>query len=130
MRNRIQKNFQSGIFHSCFLFNSLLFLANIYAILVVLIVASIGVAMVEPVGEAYFFDILQTKKEELRFYSPYTTTVDVSHFIGRISATIVLFFLPFKFLFLLFALFMLILFLVSTKMKNIVEFRKDGKSNR
>ena len=105
------------------------FLNNIYIILGILVIASIGVAMIEPIAEAYFFDVLQTKKEELRFYSPYTTTVDVYHFVGRVSSTLVLFFLPFKFLFLLFAAFMFGLFLVSSRIRNVIESRKDGREN-
>jgi len=106
------------------------FLTDIYLILTFLVIASIGISMIEPVAEAYFFDILQTKKEELKFYSPYTTTVDFYHFLGRVSATIVLFFLPFKFLFLLFSFFMFVLFLVSYRIKNVIESRKDGKENK
>ena len=105
------------------------FLNNLYIILGILVLASIGIAMIEPTAEAYFFDILQTKREELRFYSPYTTTVDISYLIGRVFSTIVLFFLPFKFLFLLFAAFMFTLFLVSSRMRNVIESRKDGREN-
>lgn len=106
------------------------FITNIYLILGLLVVASIGISMIEPVAEAYFFDILCTKKEELKFYSPYTTTVDAYHFLGRVSATVVLLFLPFKFLFLLFGSFMFILFLISHKIKNVIESRRDGKTNK
>jgi len=106
------------------------FLTNIYFILGILVIASIGIAMVEPIAEAYFFDVLKTKKGELKFYSPYTTTVDVSHFVGRVSSAIVLLFLPFKFLFLLFAVFMFGLFLISGKIRNVIESRKDGRENK
>ncbi len=106
------------------------FVSNIYIILGLLVLASIGVAMVEPVAEAYFFDILETKKEELRFYSPYTTNVDVFHLLGRVSATAVLFFLPFRFLFILFGGFMFVLFLLSFRIRNVIESRKDGKENK
>jgi MFS family permease len=124
-----KKIFKIGFLIIAFCSLACFFLTNIYIILGILILASMGIAMVEPVAEAYFFDVLRTKKEELRFYNPYSTTVDSAHFLGRVSSTIILFFLPFRFLFLLFAGFMLGLFLLSSNIKNVIESRKDGREN-
>ena len=88
-----------------------------------LVLAGVGMAMVEPTTEAYFFDVLKGK-EELRFYGPYNTAIDVNYFIAEIIAATILIFLPFKFLFILFGLFMLILFLLSFKIKNIIEGKR------
>ncbi|MCR4284781.1 MAG: MFS transporter [archaeon] len=96
------------------------FVPNIYVILSLLVLASIGMAMVEPTTEAYFFDILKGK-EKYRFYSPYNTTIDVAGFIGKLSAAILLIFLPFKYLFILFAVFMFLLFLTASKVKKVIE---------
>ena len=60
-------------------------------------------------------------KEALRFYGPYNTTIDVNNFIVKIAASILLIFLPFKFIFLLFGGFMFVFFLVSFKMRDVVE---------
>ncbi|MCK5625068.1 MFS transporter [Candidatus Pacearchaeota archaeon] len=96
------------------------FIGNIYIIMILLTLASIGMAMLEPTTEAYFFDILK-KKEELRYYGPYKTKEDVNNFLGKILASSLLIILPFKYIFLLFALFMLIMFFLSSKTKRIIE---------
>jgi len=102
----------------CFIFSS------IYIILILLVLASVGMAMLEPTTEAYFFDI-SSKKEEYRFYGPYNTAIDSLGFIGRISASLVLLIFPFKFLFILFGVFMFLLFLLSFKTKGIIEQRRQ-----
>lgn len=95
----------------CFFISS-----NILLTLGVLVLASLGMAMIEPTTEAYFLKILK-KKDECRFYGPYNTTIDVNQFVAEILSATVLVFLPFKFLFLLFFIFMFGLFLLSLKMK-------------
>ncbi|MBD3253247.1 MFS transporter [Candidatus Pacearchaeota archaeon] len=102
--------------------------SNIYIIFLFLIFASIGLAMLEPTTEAYFFDILKGK-EDLRFYGPYNTTIDFNRFLGGILSAFLLLFMPFKFIFLLFSIVMFLLFLLSFKTRNIIESRRDGKKN-
>jgi len=99
------------------------FVSNIYLILSLLVLASIGMAMLEPTTEAYFFDILK-EKEKYRFYGPYNTAIDAGNFIGKIFASCLLIFLPFNFLFLLFGGFMFLFFLLSFKIKNVIEIRR------
>ncbi|MCH7524657.1 MAG: MFS transporter, partial [Bacteroidetes bacterium] len=99
------------------------FVGNIYLILLLLILANIGIAMIEPTTEAYFFDILKGK-QVLQFYGPYNTTIDVNNFVVKIAASTLLIFLPFKFIFLLFGGFMFIFFLVCFKMREVVEAKK------
>ncbi len=99
------------------------FIENIYVVLGILTLASVGMAMIEPTTEAYFFKI-SSGKNDTRFYGPYNTTIDANGFIGKISASCVLLFLPFKFLFILFGIFMLIMFFFSHKTKNIIESRE------
>ena len=57
-------------------------------------------------------------------YGPYNTAIDTGSFIGKIFPSLMLIFLPFKFVFLLFGVFMFLLFLISFKTKNVVELRK------
>ncbi|MFH1522082.1 MAG: MFS transporter [archaeon] len=115
--------FKLGYFIVAVFSISCFFFSNIYIILALLALASIGMAMLEPTTEAYFFDIL--KKEEIdRFYGPYNTAVDTGSFIGKFFASILLILLPFKFIFLLFGGVMFTLFLLSFKTKNIVESKK------
>jgi len=104
------------------------FIGNIFIILALLILASIGLAMLEPTTEAYFFDVLKGK-QSLRFYGPYNTAISVNAFIGRFAPSILLIFFPFKFIFLLFAGFMFLMVLVSFFIKDVIESRRDGKNN-
>jgi len=99
------------------------FVSNIYFILSLLVLASIGMAMLEPTTEAYFFDILK-EKEKYRFYGPYNTCIETGNFVGKIFPSLLLIFLPFNFLFLLFASLMFLLFLFSFKVKNVLEVRR------
>jgi len=96
------------------------FTANIYLILLYLILASFGLAMLEPTTEAYFFDVLKGR-EDLRFYGPYNTTIDANNLIGRVLSTIILFLLPFNYLFLFYSFSMFIFFLISFKTRKIIE---------
>ncbi len=103
------------------------FIGNIYLILGILAVAGVGVAMIESTTESYFLDLLKTKKDELRFYGPYNTSIDANHFIGEFISAVILVFLPFKFLFVLFGIFMFVLFLISTRIRDVVEDKKIVK---
>ncbi len=96
------------------------FVSNIYLLLALLVIASFGMAMVEPTIEAYFFDILK-KSEASRFYGPYNTRADVGGLIARVFATLLLVFLPFKSLFILFGAFMIIMVFFASRMKDFVE---------
>ncbi|MBU1129497.1 MAG: MFS transporter [Nanoarchaeota archaeon] len=96
------------------------FITNIYLVLLLLALASIGMAMLESTTEAYFFDIIN-KKQECKYYGPYNTGIDVCQFVGKVLASVFLIFLPFNYIFLLFGALM---FLLSFKIKNVIENRK------
>ncbi|MFH1801806.1 MAG: MFS transporter [archaeon] len=102
---------------SCF------FIGSIYLILALLILASVFVAMLEPTTEAYFFDLV-TKEQKDKYYGPYNTTLDVNNGISLFLCAAVLFFLPFKFIFIFIGICMLFFALLSLKIKNIVESRR------
>jgi MFS family permease len=91
--------------------------------MILLIFASVGMAMLEPTTEAYFFDLTRDDQEQ-RFYGPYNTAADISQFIGKIFASVLLIFFPFKYLFLLFASLMGIYAIFSSRVKDIVEQKK------
>jgi len=118
-----KKMFKIGFLIPCIFAVSCFFFSNVYIILSLLVLASIGLAMLEPTTEAYFFDILKGK-EELRFYGPYNTTMDVNNFIGKIIASTLLIFLPFRYIFLIFAGFMFIMFLISFRIRDVVERKR------
>lgn len=120
-----KKLFKTGYFLVFIVSILCFFISNIYLLLGLLIFASLGIAMIEPTSEAYFFDIVK-KNQDLRFYAPYNTTIVFHEFIGKISAAIVLLFLPFNYLFLLFGGFMLMMFFISLRMRDVFECkRKD-----
>ncbi len=99
------------------------FITNVYVVLGILALASVGLAMLESTTEAYFFDITKDK-DESRFYGPYNTTIEVNQFIGKILSSCLLLFLPFKFIFLLFGAFMLFFVFVSSRIKEVIEKRR------
>ena len=123
-----KKLFKIGFFIPFFFALLCFFVGNIYFVLLFLVLASLGLAILEPTTEAYFFDILKGK-QSLRFYGPYNTSIDVNHFVGRIISAVLLLFLPFKFVFLFFSVAMFFFFLVSFKTRAIIEKRRDGKKN-
>ena len=91
-------------------------LTNIYWILLVLVLASIGAAFLEPTTEAYFFKLIPKAKEN-KYYGPFCTASDFNSLIGLLIAAGVLFFLPFKYIFLLLAIQMTFFALVALKLK-------------
>ena len=99
------------------------FVSSVYVALILLILASLGMAMLEPTVEAYFFDVLKGE-DEYRYYGPYNTTFTVHDFVGKILGSVLLIFLPFKFIFLLFGGLMFLLFLVSFGVKDVVESKR------
>ncbi|MBS3071173.1 MFS transporter [Candidatus Pacearchaeota archaeon] len=99
------------------------FVNSPYLVLGILALGSVGLAMLEPTTEAYFFDIIKNKKEENKFYGPYNTAIETGLIFGKIAPAILLIFLPFKYIFLLFSAFMFFFFIVSLKAKKVVERR-------
>lgn len=114
-----RKVFKFGYFFVAVISFICFFMSNIFVVLGLLVVASFGMSLLEPTTETHFFKILKKKSDENRFYGPYNTTIDSSSFVGRISGSILLIFLPFNYLFILYGGFMLIMFFFSSKIKNI-----------
>jgi ACDE family multidrug resistance protein len=92
------------------------FTSSILLIMIFLTLASFGLAMTESTIESYFLSIV--KKEEInRYFPPFNTSADVGAFIAKLIASLLIVILPFKSIFLLFALFMFIIILFSNKIK-------------
>lgn len=79
------------------------FVQNIYFLLILFILGSIGIAMLESSTEAYFFLIAPKKRLE-KYYSIYNTALDVFSIIGKLSIAGILAILSFKYSFLVVAL--------------------------
>ncbi len=99
------------------------FVNNLFFILALLVLASIGASMVESTTEAYFFDIIPANKKD-RYYGPYNTTIEVNYALASFSGALMLSFLDFKFLFILFGAVMISVALLSLKIRNVIESRK------
>ena len=99
------------------------FIPNIYFILGILVVAGLGIAMLESTTDAYFFDVI-SEKERDRFYGLYNTTIELNSFLGSALPAVILLFFPFKTIFLFFGGTMLILSLMSLKIKEVIENKK------
>ena len=104
----------------------LFFAKDVFWVLGLLIFASIPMAMLEPITEAYFFDIMKRKNDGHKFYGPYSTSLQIGFILGKIVPAIILIFLPFNYIFPVFGIFFALLFLLSFGAKNIIE---DGKKN-
>jgi len=96
------------------------FMPNLYFILGTIILASIGMAMLEPTTEAYFLELIK-KHERDRYYGIYNTSIEVFYASATLISALVLLVLPFKFLFLLYTILMLTLALISLKTKRILK---------
>ncbi len=94
------------------------FISNVFLILVILSLASFGMAFLEPTTEAYFLQIL-SKNDTAKYFGPYNTNANTTILIGKLIASSILLILPFKYLFILFAAYMLFFFLISFKTKEI-----------
>lgn len=121
-----KKIFKIGYFFISLIALICFFVPNIYVVLLLLVLASVGIAMLEPTTEAYFFDILRGT-EEYRYYGPYNTAVDFGSFVGKMLSSILLIFLPFQFIFLLFSVLTFSLFLLSSRVKNIIESKRKSR---
>ncbi len=118
-----QKMFKIGFFILAAAAIACFFINNIYAIMIILVLASVGPAILEPNTEAYFFDITPDK-DESRFYGPFNTSIDVNQFVAKVVSSIALLFLPFKYIFLVFGAGMIVLFFLSCGIKDFIEKKK------
>jgi DHA1 family multidrug resistance protein-like MFS transporter len=105
---------------SCF------FISNIYVVCGLLILASVSVSMIEPTSEAYFLDIIEEDERD-KYYSIYTTSVNIGSLIGSLPAAALLLFLPFNSLFLFFGIPMIILAFLALSIKDSYELEKKKK---
>lgn len=102
------------------------FMENIFISMGLIVLASVGMAMLEPTTEAYFFDIVKEKERD-KFYGPYNTTIDVSSTISTLLIALLLLFLPFKFIFIFLFAVMIIFTLISLKIKEVIESKRGKK---
>ena len=85
--------------------------------------ASFGAGMIESTTEAYFFDVI-TKKQREKYYGIYNTTIDVNIFFATSISALLLLFLPFRAIFILFAVIMLMFAVKSSRIRNVIEGKR------
>lgn len=102
------------------------FITNIWFIMTALVIASVGLAMTESTTESYFFDICKGKEDQ-RFYAPYNTAIDTGSIIGEAIAALSILLFGFKSIFIVFGIGMLLLSLLSLRIKNVIELRIKRK---
>lgn len=78
---------------------------NIYIVMGLIILASFGLGMLEPLTETHFFHIIK-KDEDKKYYGPFMTSKVIGGFFGRFSMAFILLVVPFHTGIGLFALFM------------------------
>ncbi|OVE74506.1 hypothetical protein BVX95_02235 [archaeon D22] len=110
------------LFYYGFMFVSIItifsfFVSSIYGILGVIILTSIGLAFIEPIMDGFFFSKVNSLEEE-KYYPVFQTARYVGTFIGRLVPAFFLLFLDQKIIFLVFGIMMLIMFLISTRIKD------------
>jgi len=96
---------------------------DIWFIIPALIIASVGLAMLESTTESYFFDVLKGDEDQ-RFYPPYNTAINTGAFVGQVIPALILLFLDLRYVFLVFFVGCLLLALLSLRTKNIIEKRR------
>jgi ACDE family multidrug resistance protein len=102
------------------------FINDIYAILILLVLGSVGIAMLEPTTESHFFSIA-SKDERDKYYGVYNTSIDLNYVISLFLVAMLLRFVEFKYSFILIGVFMGIFALVSLMTKDKIR-KKHSKS--
>jgi MFS family permease len=93
------------------------FSPSFYFTLVVLGLASIPMAFLEPIQDSFFFKQISSNDEE-KYYPIFATAADFGSFVGKFTIASFLLFVPEKFVYLLIAGFMGVLAVISLKIKN------------
>ena len=127
-RLRYRKTFLRGNLFLALILVIAFFISNIYVLLGLLVLGSVGIALVEPPAESYFF-LITPKKGLERNYSIYNTSLDVFAILGKLIVAGSLLILSFKYSFLVLALFFLFFAWVSLSLKQ-VSGAKDKKREK
>jgi len=93
------------------------YFANPIYTIVIIVIATIGAAFIEPLIEAYFFEEVRTKEKQNSLYPVYKTSSETSHLIVPLLYSTILIYFDFKIMFLFVSLFMLFFALISLRLK-------------
>ena len=102
------------------------FIDEFYATLLLLILGSVGAAMLEPTTDAYFFDITD-KYQRDKYYGIFNTSLDIFYALSLFLVALVVKWFDFRYSFLVVGLFMLVFALISLGVKKIIEEKPEVK---
>ncbi|MSR86419.1 MFS transporter [Candidatus Woesearchaeota archaeon] len=125
---KYRKPFVYGNIFLAFILVLAFFISNIYILFGILVLGSIGIALVEPSAESYFFLIAPRKKLE-RNYSIYNTSLDTFAILGKLIVAGSLLILSFSYAFLVLALLFLFFAWISLSLKQVSGV-KDKKGEK
>ena len=117
-KNGFKKMFRIGFLFVAVTAFLAFFAPNIYISLLLIIIASFGMAMIEPIAQAYFLSITNNS-EMSRFYGPFSTSRDIFELLAKIIPSLALIIFPFKFVFIFFGIIMLVMFFVVSRMGSV-----------
>lgn len=81
---------------------------NIYFTLIVISLASLGMAALEPLMDTYFFKQVKSNEEE-KFYPIFSTSAEIGSFLGKIAIAGILLFFANEYAYLIIGIFMFII---------------------
>lgn len=117
--------FRNFFFTGFFVFSLttlLAFLINDIKIIIPLIIlASFGMALIEPMRQTYFFSIVKNYEEE-KFYPIFATSGELGKFMGKLIIAIVLLALPSRFAYITMTVMMLFFAFVSSGVKEKIKY--------
>ena len=100
------------------------FVNEFYAILLLLILGSVGAAMLEPTTDAYFFDITDRYQRD-KYYGIYNTSLDIFYALSLLAVALVIKWFEFKYSFLVVGFFMVLFALISLGVKKVIEEKPE-----
>jgi MFS family permease len=97
---------------------SAFFVPNLYIKLGVLVLASVGMAMIEPTTEAYFLKMVREQDRD-KYYGPYNTSIDLNNLLSTGLVALFLLYFKFDYLFIFMAVSMMVFAILSMKIREI-----------
>lgn len=123
-RKGFRKMFVRGYFILVLVSLLCFFMEGLYPILILLVLGSVGAAMLEPTTEAYFFDITNRYQRD-KYFGIYNTSLDVFYALSLFIVAWVVKLYDFKYAFLVVGFFMFVFALISFAVKKVIEVKPE-----
>lgn len=99
-------------------------LYDFYPVLLLLVLGSVGAAMLEPTTDAYFFDITK-KYQRDKYYGIYNTSMDVFYALSLFVVAWAVKLYEFKYAFLFVGFFMFVFAIISLGVRKVIEEKPE-----